>query len=188
MITKERMDVHSDQMDIITSPTRSGSVVLLSSKDEHEPDPSLDGQPEDTAAEQSSSAPGSQDQSATKLLRILLADDHRILRQGLRRLLELEDDMEVVGEAADGHEAVNMARLMQPDIIIMDISMPGMNGIDATRTIMADMPDVRIVGLSMHETSAVVASMLEAGAKAYLAKGCPVEDLTAAIRGTDSPQ
>jgi len=115
-------------------------------------------------------------------VRVLLADDHRIMRQGLMMLLEEEVDIEVVGEAADGRQAVEMTRRYKPDVVVMDITMPILNGIEATRQITAEMPQVRVIGLSMHESADMDHAMRDAGAVAYLAKGGQLDSLTAAIR------
>ncbi len=105
-----------------------------------------------------------------------------ILRQGLAGLLREEDDIELVGEASDGKMAVEMVRRLQPDVVIMDISMPVMNGIEATRIITHEMPDVRVIGLSMHDVDDMATAMRNAGAVGYLTKGCPSEQLFHAIR------
>jgi CheY-like chemotaxis protein len=115
-------------------------------------------------------------------LRIVLADDHRIMRQGLIMLLEEEPDLEVVGEAANGREAIELTRRHHPDVVVMDISMPVLNGIEATRQITAEMPGVRVIGLSMHETADMDQAMRDAGAAGYLAKGGPLDALVVAIR------
>lgn len=115
-------------------------------------------------------------------MRILLADDHKIVRDGLRALLRREPEIEVVGEADDGRAALEMARALQPDVVIMDIGMRGLNGIDATRQILAEHPDMKIVALSMHSDRRFVAEMLKAGASAYLVKDGAFEELTTAIR------
>jgi len=108
-------------------------------------------------------------------------DDHGILRDGLRSILTHDMKMEVVGEAADGQQAVRLARELQPDLIIMDISMPGMNGIEATRTICHEMPDIKIVVLSMHSDKRYVMEMLSLGVSAYLLKDCIRRELGLAI-------
>jgi two-component system, NarL family, response regulator NreC len=115
-------------------------------------------------------------------LRILLVDDHKILRAGLRALIEKEKDLEVVAETEDGHRAVELALDLSPDVIIMDISMSKLNGIDATRQITAACPDVKVLALSMHSDEHFVAGMLAAGASGYLLKDCAVEELSLAIR------
>jgi DNA-binding NarL/FixJ family response regulator len=113
--------------------------------------------------------------------RVLIADDHGIVRDGVRSILTHELGMDVVGEAADGKEAVRLAREVQPDLIIMDINMPGMNGIEATRMICHDMPDVKIVVLSMYSDKRYVMEMLSLGVSAYLLKDCASRELSVAI-------
>lgn len=119
-------------------------------------------------------------------LRVIIADDHTILREGLASLLAMEPDIEVVGEAADGAEAVALARTLRPDVVVMDVSMPGTNGIDATRTIRRELEGVRVVALSMHEEAALSAAMSAAGASAYVTKGGSPNALVAAIRAAAS--
>ncbi len=115
-------------------------------------------------------------------IKILLADDHEILREGLRRMIAKEADMEVVGEAESGRAAVEMAPKLVPDVIVMDITMPDLNGMDATRQILSKTPGVKILALSMHQDRKYVLGMLEAGATGYLLKGCKFEELVVAIR------
>jgi len=115
-------------------------------------------------------------------IRILLADDHRLLREGLRSLIEEEEDMEVVGEADDGREAFKLFEQHRPHVIIMDVSMPGLNGIEATSQISGADKQVKIVGLSMHADSDFVRRMLDAGACGYLLKDCAFDELITAIR------
>jgi DNA-binding NarL/FixJ family response regulator len=119
---------------------------------------------------------------ASGKIRILLADDHPILRQGLSRLLAEESDMEVVAEAADGRTAVELTRQVLPDIVIMDVSMPCGGGVQATRVITSEIPGAQVIGLSMHEEADMAAAMRRAGAALYLTKGGPSETLIAAIR------
>jgi len=115
-------------------------------------------------------------------IRVLLADDHRILREGLAALLSEEPDLQIVGQAGDGLEAIDLARHTHPHVILMDVTMPRLDGIAATRHIMAEMSDVAVIGLSMHEEDDMAEAMHAAGAVAYLSKGGPSEDLIAAIR------
>ncbi len=114
-------------------------------------------------------------------IRVLLADDHRILRQALIALLRAEGGIDVVGEAADGAEAVELSRSLEPDVVLMDVSMPRLNGIDATRQIVAERPGARIIGLSMHEDETIAASMREAGAVDFVTKAGGPDALISAI-------
>lgn len=114
--------------------------------------------------------------------RILLADDHEILLDGLRALLEKEPDFEVIGAARDGREAVEKSHSLMPDVVVMDISMPGLNGIDATRQITARRPEVKVLCLSAHAEPRFVEAMLEANASGYLLKDYSHESLVRAIR------
>lgn len=115
-------------------------------------------------------------------IKILLADDHELLREGLRRMIEKEPDMEVVGEAGDGRVVVDMARALAPDVVVMDVTMPDLNGVDATRKIISEASGTKVLALSMHHDRQHVAGMLEAGATGYLMKGCKFEELAVAIR------
>ncbi len=115
-------------------------------------------------------------------IKILLADDHQIIRQGLRSLLEKQSDMEVIGEAQQGREAVAMTRQLSPQIVIMDVSMPDLNGMEAAKQILNETPDVKIIALSMHSDSLFVTEMLKSGASGYLLKDCAFEELVQAIR------
>ena len=114
-------------------------------------------------------------------IRVVLADDHVIVRDGLRSLLEQQSNIKIVAEAADGLEAVKVADETRPDVVIMDASMPTLNGMEATRRIRAQRPEVRVMCLSMHCESRFVSAMLEAGASAYLLKDCASEELVRAI-------
>ncbi len=114
-------------------------------------------------------------------IRILLADDHRIVRQGLRRILEETSRMEVVGEASDGREAVQMALDKEPDVIVMDVAMPHLGGMEAIRQISKRLPAVKVLVLSMYSDESYVVQMLEAGAKAYLLKDSADTDLVEAV-------
>jgi DNA-binding NarL/FixJ family response regulator len=116
------------------------------------------------------------------VLRVLLADDHQIMRDGLRALLEAQSGMQVVGEAEDGRTACEMAARLRPDAVVMDIGMPELNGVDATRRIAAELPSVRVIALSMHADRRFVAEMLRAGASGYLVKDAAFEELVDAIR------
>ena len=114
----------------------------------------------------------------SKKYRILLADDHSVVRQGFRLILENQTDMEVVGEASNGREAVHIAESLQPDVIVMDVTMPELNGIEATRRIGELAPRARVLALSMHKDSVYVREILRAGAKGYLLKDAAGNDLS----------
>jgi two-component system response regulator NreC len=118
----------------------------------------------------------------SKRIRVLIADDHTIVRSGVRLLLEAEPDIEVVGEALDGQQAVALAETLQPDVILMDIAMPGMDGLEATRQIVALWPDIRVLVLTMHRTDDYFFEMLKAGASGYVLKGAQTDELINAIR------
>lgn len=114
-------------------------------------------------------------------MKIVLVDDHKMLRDGLRSLLERRADMHVVGEAADGHAALAVAAQTRPDIVVMDMMMPGLGGPEATRRLVAEHPDIKVIALSMHSDQRLVASMLSAGAAAYLLKSSASDELLDAI-------
>lgn len=125
---------------------------------------------------------------ATKQTRILLADDHGVVRNGFRMILAAQWDMEVVGEAANGREAVDMANKLLPDVVVLDVTMPELNGIEAARQISKAVPKARILALSMQKDSVYVREMLRAGARGYLLKDCDEKDLLAAVRAVANGQ
>lgn len=115
-------------------------------------------------------------------IRVVLADDHRILREGLRSILESETDIEIVGEAQDGRETVRLVRQLEPEIVLMDVAMPDLNGVDATVQLKnANVPS-KVLALSMHGDGQYVRGMLQAGAAGYMLKDCAAEELATAIR------
>ena len=118
--------------------------------------------------------------------KIILADDHKVLRSGLKSLLESEADLEVIAEADDGREVVKLAKKLDPDIVILDIGMPNMNGIQATQHIVAEVPNTRVLALSMHSDHQFVVNMLQAGASGYMLKDCAYEELITAVRAVIS--
>jgi DNA-binding NarL/FixJ family response regulator len=121
-----------------------------------------------------------------KRIRILLADDHGVVRQGFKMILSAEADMEIVGEAGNGREAVELAERLKPDIVVMDVAMPELNGIEATRRLAESAPHARVLALSMHKDSVYVRETLRAGARGYLLKDSGANDLVAAVRAVAS--
>lgn len=115
-------------------------------------------------------------------IRIILADDHKITRQGLRLLIEKQQDMKVVAEAKDGRTAVDLANQTPADLVIMDVTMPDLNGIEAARQIITNSPSVKVIALSMHSDNLFITEMLKSGASGYLLKDCAFEELARAIR------
>ncbi len=115
-------------------------------------------------------------------MRVLLADDHAIVREGLRQLLNSQRDMEVVGEAEDGREALEKAKSLRPDVTLLDIAMPRLSGLEAVRLIKEAVPNIQIVVLSMHKKEAYVHQVLDAGALGYVLKASPSSDVLEAIR------
>ena len=114
--------------------------------------------------------------------KILLADDHKILREGIRSLIETQQEMKLIGEAESGREAVQLACKLKPDVVIMDISMPDLNGIEATQKIKAQTPGVKVLALSMHADKRFISGMLKAGASGYLLKESAFEEMVRAIQ------
>ena len=114
-------------------------------------------------------------------IKIVLADDHEIIRDGLRLLIENQSDMELIGEAGDGRAAVQLARELLPDVVIMDIAMPNLNGVEATRQITSKLPDIKVLALSIHSNRQYVLEMLKAGSSGYLLKDYAFEYLVLAV-------
>jgi DNA-binding NarL/FixJ family response regulator len=121
-----------------------------------------------------------------KRIRILLADDHAVVRQGFKMILSEQPDMEIVAEAGNGREAVESAERLKPDIAVMDVAMPELNGIEATRRLSQVAPHTRVLALSMHKDSVYVREILRAGARGYLLKDSPAEELVSAVRAVAS--
>ena len=114
--------------------------------------------------------------------KILIADDHEILRQGISSLIKECEDMQVVGEANNGLTAVEMARKLKPDVVLMDVTMSGLDGIEATLQIKSELPEVKVLALTMHAEREIVLNMIKAGASGYMLKECAFEDLINAIK------
>jgi len=121
-------------------------------------------------------------------LRIVLADDHPVVRGGLRALIDTLDGLEVVGEAADGDAAVKEVQLLRPDCVLMDVRMPGMDGVEATRRIRASVPETAVLMLTMYDDDATVFTAMQAGARGYLLKGAEQEEIVGAIRAVVAGQ
>ncbi len=120
--------------------------------------------------------------SKNQRIRLILADDHAMVRTGTRELLEQQPDFDIVGEAADGVEAVDLAHRLQPDVAVMDVRMPRMSGVEATRRIKSECPDVKVLILTAHDDDEYVFALLQAGASGYLMKTADIEELVKAIR------
>lgn len=120
--------------------------------------------------------------SGEKHIRLLLADDHAVVRAGTRELLERQPDLVIVGEAADGEEAVRLTHELQPDVVVIDVRMPRMSGVEATRRIKAECPNVRVLVLTAHDDDEYVFALLQTGANGYMMKTAEIDDLVRAIR------
>ena len=118
-------------------------------------------------------------------MKVLLADDHQIVCEGLRQIIERKLDAEIVGSVTDGKQAVKQAQTLQPDMVIMDISMPGLNGVDAARAIQAESPQIKVLILSMHSDEHVIREALEAGCWAYILKDSLLDEIVSAIKVVD---
>jgi two-component system NarL family response regulator len=121
-------------------------------------------------------------------IRILLVDDHQMMRDGLRSILDLEDDLDVVGEAGNGYQALELAETLRPDVVVMDIGMKDLNGIEATRQIKSQDPEAKVIALSTYSDESYVLGMLEAGASGYVLKDAAVEEMCRAIRAAVAGQ
>jgi DNA-binding NarL/FixJ family response regulator len=117
-----------------------------------------------------------------KEIKLVLADDHAVVRSGTRELLEQEPDLKIVGEASNGEEAVRLAQELQPDVLVIDVRMPKMSGVEATRRIKAESPDMKVLVLTAHDDDEYVFALLQAGANGYLLKTAEIEELVRAIR------
>jgi two-component system response regulator NreC len=119
-------------------------------------------------------------------VRVILGDDHKVFRQGLRTLLEREADIDVVGEAGDGRTTVKICNRLSPDMVLMDISMPDLNGIEATRQIIEENPKTKVIALSQYSDGRFISAMIKAGASGYLLKDCAFEEVVQAIRAVEA--
>jgi PAS domain S-box-containing protein len=175
---QQRLAYIGGEMEILAAPGKGTSIHMII------PDEKASAQMEkqDRGAGRIAPADSLHLREKELVSRVLVVDDHKIMREGLVGLMQFERDIEIVGQAADGPQAIELAELLQPDVIIMDISLPGMSGVEATKLILARAPNTRIIGLSMHTDRDLANAMHDAGAIAYLTKGGPAEDLIAAIR------
>lgn len=186
---RERIELLGGRMKIRSAPGR-GSTFLIAMPDGEEGEKvrrkeGKKGRTDEGNAFLRSEVPASlpSDLPGDRCLRVLLVDDHKVVREGLASLLKGQPDLEVVGQAGDGREAVDLAYQLGPDVVVMDAAMPLMAGDEATRQIKLHLPNVRIVALSMFEESDMAEAMRRAGAEAYLLKTAPSDELLAAIRG-----
>lgn len=116
------------------------------------------------------------------MINVMLVDDHDLVRKGIRRLLDDASGIKVVAEAIDGEQAIREVRKKKPDVILMDVSMPGIGGLEATRKITRSLPDMKIIAVTIHDNEPFPARLLEAGAAGYITKGCAIEEIISAIQ------
>jgi len=171
---RERLEFSGGRLEIESAPGKGAALTLIAPVERAKVRKSA------AIPETISSKPS---EKKDHKFRTLLVDDHAVVRHGLSMILDTQEDIEVVGEAADGEEAVKLARKMKPDVIIMDISLPGIDGIEATRRIHLQMSGIRIICLSMFEDHEMASSAFNAGAAAYLTKSGDTDNLLSAIRG-----
>jgi CheY-like chemotaxis protein len=177
---RERIELLGGRMRV-RSATGQGSVfaIVLPDGQVVASPPRLGGR----APQPATVAPSAVAPASSPRLRVVLADDHKVMREGLAALLSEQPDMDVVGQAGNGREAVNLTYTLHPDVVIMDVAMPLMPGDEATRQIKLHVPQTRIIALSMFEEAGVAETVCNAGAEKYLLKTAPFEELLAAIRG-----
>jgi PAS domain S-box-containing protein len=180
---QQRLKHMGGRLEIDSTPGQGTRATIIGP-----PPPSTQPVPRPVLQQDQTTTPAG-NKSSTGKTHVVLADDHHIIRQGLAGLLRSEPDIEVVGEASNGVQAINLARSLRPDVVVMDVSMPVLNGVEATAEIQRDMPEIKVIGLSMHEEGELSSAIRQAGAVAYVTKGGSPEALVAAIRkavGSDS--
>jgi CheY-like chemotaxis protein len=175
---RERLSFMKGKMEIASAPGK-GSCFTLMVPTQQTADGAKSFPSESQCPHPVQEAQVSSDEGA---IRVLLADDHTLFRDGIARLLEREPDIEVVGQAGDGLQAIELARKLTPHVILMDIGMPHVSGIEATRVIHQEAPHIRIIGLSMYEDRERILVMRNVGAADYRVKDCAIADLLAAVR------
>jgi CheY-like chemotaxis protein len=180
---RERLELLGGRMKI-RSAAGASSMLFIVVPDGQEPEDG--GQKTEDGKKTAAGALSSVGRRPSSVLRVLLADDHKIVRQGLRSLLREESDIEIVGEATHGREAVDLALRLEPDVVIMDVSMPLIDGDAATRQIKEQLPRTRVIALSTYNEPEVIQKMYRAGAEGYVLKTTSSEELLAAIRGKDA--
>jgi PAS domain S-box-containing protein len=166
---RERIDLLGGRLELKSSPGSGAAAVLTA--------PLRLGSGQEVVSD-----PGDALANSSGKIRVLLADDHRGAREGLKNLINGHPNMVVVAEASDGHAAVELSRALRPDVVLMDVSMPNQNGVEATRLIVTDVPQVKVIGLSVRDDHRIAATMGDAGASAYFAKGGEVDELFRMIR------
>lgn len=178
---RERLEALGGRFELQSEPGQGTQATLVVPLPLVEAAPTPDAELEEPAYEPAPAAVAGRS-VRRRVTRVLLADDHHMVREGLRSIIESEPRLRVVGEASTGEEAIQQARVLHPDVVVMDINMPRMNGIEATRRLREEMPSIAVVALSMHEDRSMIAAMKDAGAVAYIPKGGASEELSRAIR------
>jgi len=178
---RERINYIGGTMEIESAPGQGSRFTLAVPLDLKKADESDCDEP--TAEAHGSTTAGHTDSAESKILRVLFADDHQVMRQGLISLVTDQPGIQLAGEAENGLQALELTRQLQPDVVVMDINMPKMDGIEATRRIKTEMPDVRVIGLSMYEDEAVAVAIEQAGAEAFVNKTASPDELLKAIYG-----
>jgi CheY-like chemotaxis protein len=176
---RERMEAIDGWMELESKPSAGTTVTLGVTLGGGRPDQDANTGAEETVLAAQSQGPPliNAQQILERPVRVLLVDDHAMVRQGLRSILDGYPNLDIIAEAGDGEEAITLARLLKPDLIVMDVNMPRLDGIEATRRIREELPDTSVVGLSVNEAEHIVKSMKAAGAAAFLTKESAADHL-----------